>query len=189
MNPHPFDPFRDRLSRDIRNDLSESLMLCLRQQDLTPARQVADRFLPLDPGPEQVTYIHARLERYARFLEQVATGPDDVLWQGLLLWDLGLHFEVHEILEHAWLRAQGTEKTFLQAMIRAAGVYIKGEFGFVEGAAKLAAKALPILAANRERLAAYCDPDRLLTALRSPQSNPPLLLADRLFRARPMEQS
>jgi uncharacterized protein len=177
MNPHPFDPFRDRLSRDIRNGLSESLLACLREQDLAPARRVANRFLALHPGPELVAYIEARLERYARFLEQVPQGPDDVLRQGLLLWDLGLHFEVHEILEHAWLRAQDTEKLFLQAMIRAAGVYIKGEFGFHEGAAKLAAKALPVLAANRERLALYCDPDRLLTAMRYPQRNPPLLLA------------
>ena len=61
------------------------------------------------------------------------------------------------------------KRVFLQALIRAAGVYIKGEYGFDEGAAKLAAKALPVLVANRDRLAAYTDPDRLITALRSPQ--------------------
>ena len=177
MNLHPFDPFRDRLSRDIRNDLSESLLICLRELRLSPAREVADRFLAANPGPEQVAYIALRLERYERFLDQIAQGPDDVVWQGLVLWDLGLHFEVHEILEHAWLRAQGEEKSFLQALIRAAGVYIKGEYGFDEGAAKLAAKALPVLVANRERLAAYTDPDRLITALRSPRGEAPLLLA------------
>jgi len=176
MNPHPFDPFRDRLSRDIRNDLSESLLDCLRQRDLAPARRVADRFLAGQPGPEQTAYIAHRLARYARFLDEAAQGPDDVVWQGLALWDLGLYFEVHEILEPVWLRALGMEKAFLQALIRAAGVYIKPEYGFFEGAGKLAAKALPVLEANRERLAAYTDPERLLTALRSSQQPAPLLL-------------
>ena len=176
MNPHPFDPFRDRLSRDIRNDLSATLLVCLRSQSLAPAQEVANRFLAGEPGPELEAYIGNRLERYARFLDQLAQGPADVVWQGLALWDLGLFFEVHEILEHAWLHAQGTEKAFLQAMIRAAGVYIKGECGFFEAAAKLAAKALPVLEANRERLATYTDPERLLAALRAPRSGPPRLL-------------
>lgn len=176
MNPHPFDPFRDRLSRDIRNDLSASLLDCLHKAALTPARQVAERFLAAQPGPEHTAYINDRLTRYDQFLAQVSDGPDDVLWQGLLLWDLGLFFEVHEILEHAWLHAQGAEKELLQAMIRAAGFYIKGEFGFFEGAQKLAARALPVLEAHRDRLARYCQPERLLTALRERHPQPPLLL-------------
>jgi len=177
MIHRPFDPFRDRLSRDIRNQLSESLLVCLRERRLAPAQATADRFLAAAPGPEQAAYISTRLARYARFLELAETGPTDVLWQGLALWDLGLHFEVHEILEHAWLRAHGEEKALLQAMIRAAGVYIKGEYGFADGVGKLAAKALPALVANRERLAAYTDPDRLLNALRNLEEPSPLLLA------------
>lgn len=177
MKPFPFDPFRDRLSRDIRNELSASLLRCLSAQSLAPARQIADRFLADDPGPEQVAYIGDRLERYGRFLARVTEGPDDALWRSLVLWDLGLLFEVHEILEHAWLRAEGTEKSFLQAMIRAAGVYIKGEFGFAEAAAKMVAKALPVLVANRDRLSPYIDPERLLAALRAPSASPPRLLA------------
>ncbi|WP_310600057.1 DUF309 domain-containing protein [Desulfobulbus sp.] len=176
MKPTPFDPFRDRLSRDIRNDLSAAMMRCLAAQSLEPARRVADRFLSDSPGPERTAYIRGRLERYGRFLGRAARRPDDTLWQGLVLWDLGLFFEVHEILEHAWMRAEGTEKVFLQAMIRAAGVYIKQEFGFDEAAAKMAAKALPVLAANRDRLAPYCDPERLLAALRVPSGQTPLLL-------------
>jgi len=176
MIHRPFDPFRDRLSRDIRNQLSESLLICLRERRLDPARETADRFLAAAPGPEQTAYIRDRLTRYARFLALVETGPADVLWQGLALWDLGLHFEVHEILEHAWLRAHGEEKVLLQGMIRAAGVYIRGAYGFAEGAGKLAAKALPALAANRDRLAAFIAPDRLLNALRNPADPPPALL-------------
>jgi enterochelin esterase family protein len=47
-------------------------------------------------------------DRYARFLALIAGGPTDVVWQGLTLWDLGLFFEVHEILEQAWLRSFGS---------------------------------------------------------------------------------
>lgn len=177
MNPHPFDPFRDRLSRDIRNALSASLPDCLQLGSLEPAHQIAERYLATQPGPELTTYINDRLARYGQFLPQVPSGPQDVLWQGLALWDLGLFFEVHEILEHAWLQAQGPEKDLLQAMIRAAGFYIKREFGFSEGAHKLAAKALPVLEAHRERLARYCNPDRLLLALREEHEQPPLLLS------------
>lgn len=171
-----FDPFRDRLSRDIRNDLSESLLTCLQQQRLTPAREVASRYLAGNPAPCYAAYIHDRLDRYARFLARVATGPVDVVWQGLVLWDLGLFFEVHEILEQAWLHACDPEKAFLQALIRAAGVYIKREYGFFDGADKMAVKALPVLMANTPRLAVYTDPERLLAALRSPSEKPPLLL-------------
>jgi hypothetical protein len=171
-----FDPFRDRLSRDIRNDLSESLLTCLREHNLTAAQTVANRYLAGERAPCHAAYILARLDRYDRFLTLVEGGPADVLWKGLVLWDLGLFFEVHEILEHAWLRAAGEEKTFLQALIRAAGVYIKQEFGFGDAAAKMAAKALPILEANRHRLAVYTDPERLLSALGSPHEKPPFLL-------------
>lgn len=171
-----FDPFRDRLSRDIRNDLSESLLACLREHRLTAAQEVADRYLAGNPAPDYVLYINDRLDRYARFLASVAAGPTDVIRQGFVLWDLGLFFEVHEILEQAWLRSSGPEKLLLQALIRAAGVYVKREHGFFEGANKMAAKALPVLEDNRQRLAAYIDPERLLAALRSEQEKPPLLL-------------
>ena len=99
-----------------------------------------------------------------------------MVWQGFVLWDLGLFFEVHEILEQAWLLSSGTEKYFLQALIRAAGVYIKREHGFFTGADKMAAKAVPVLVANSNRLAAYTDPERLLMPLRSATGKPPLLL-------------
>ena len=171
-----FDPFRDRLSRDIRNDLSASLLTCLKQQRLTAAREVADRYLNGDPDHCYVAYINDRLDRYARFLVQVAEGPADVVWQGFVLWDLGLFFEVHEILEQAWRHTPGAEKIFLQALIRTAGIYIKREYGFFAAAEKIAAKAVPVLVANTHRLAAYIDPERLLAALRAPEEKPPLLL-------------
>ena len=167
MSDQLFDPFNDRLSRDIRNDLSESLLTCLRERRPTAARTVADRYLGGHPGPVYVSYIRNRLERYARFLEQLDEDETDPLRLGFALWDLGLHFEVHEVLEQAWLRAAGDDKALFQALIRAAGVAIKRECGSVAAAAKMAAKARPVLERHRARLAAYTDVTALFRILDS----------------------
>ena len=76
-----------------------------------------------------------------------------------------MHFEVHEVLEQAWLRAAGEEKALFQALVRAAGVVIKRECGSVAAAAKMAAKARPVLERHRARLAAYTDVTALFRIL------------------------
>ncbi len=43
-----FEPFQDRLSRDIRNDLSATIGTVLDQLDLSEAQEVADRYLSRD---------------------------------------------------------------------------------------------------------------------------------------------
>ncbi|MDH3329642.1 MAG: DUF309 domain-containing protein, partial [Desulfobulbaceae bacterium] len=110
------------------------------------------------------------------FLEIILHGPNDIFWQALVLWDQKLFFEVHEVLEHAWLKAGGEEKLVLQAMIRAAGVYIKLEYGYRESARKIANRALPILEEHKEFLAAYFEPEKLLRCLRDLTLPPPDLL-------------
>jgi hypothetical protein len=64
MTPVPFQPFTDRLSRDIRNTLSESLLEAIQEQTLTPARAVAEKFLRQRPDEAYVAYIDERLKRY-----------------------------------------------------------------------------------------------------------------------------
>ncbi|GGN02997.1 hypothetical protein GCM10007092_16770 [Thermus composti] len=41
----------------------------------------------------------------------------EALGEALRLWREGRYFEVHEVLEEAWLEAQGEEKRFLQGLI------------------------------------------------------------------------
>lgn len=76
---------------------------------------------------------------------------------GFVLWELGLHFKMHGRLERAWRRAEGTKKELFQALIRAAGVQIEWECGFAAAAAKMAAKALPVLVAHQQRLAVHIN--------------------------------
>jgi predicted metal-dependent hydrolase len=97
--------------------------------------------------------------------------------QGLILWDLQLFFEVHEVLEHAWHGAEGGRRRLLQALIRAAGVYIKLEFGQSRQAAGLAEKACAGLEENRDALREYFAPEELIAALRSLNPTPPALLS------------
>lgn len=176
MTPPRFEPFQDRLSRDIRNELSAALPLALAQHDLAPVRSVAARYLQQGLAAPYVAYIEARLAGYAEALAIIGrTKVEDALNQALVLWDLGLFFEVHEILEQAWHGAQGADKEILQALIRAAGFYIKGEYGYFEAGAKMAARAVAALEKNRQGCPGF-DLDRLLESLRKLDPVPPKLL-------------
>lgn len=86
------------------------------------------------------------------------------------------------------MSACGEEKALLQALIRAAGVYIKWEHGFDAAAVKMATKALPVLTDNTQRLAVYIDPERLLAALRVVTGKPPRLLHETFFPVADMRQ-
>ena len=121
-------------------------------------------------------YINDRLVRYQLALELMRRGPGDVLWRALVLWDQKLFFEVHEVLEQVWFKAKGTERKILQAMIRAADVYIKLEYGYTEAAQKMAERALPVLMQQRAFLARYFDSAKLISALKDLNSEPPHLL-------------
>lgn len=86
-----FEPFRDRLSRDIRNDLSRSLVEALATLDPGPARKTADRYLTGDLADRYRDYIRDRLARYDSALQSIRDGNiTGVLRQALVLWDL--HF-------------------------------------------------------------------------------------------------
>jgi hypothetical protein len=176
MTPPRFEPFQDRLSRDIRNELSAALPLALARHDLAPVRGVAARYLRQGLAAPYVAYIEARLAGYAEALAIIGRGKvEDALNQALVLWDLGLFFEVHEILEQAWHGAQGAEKEILQALIRAAGFYIKAEYGYFEAGAKMAARAVAALEKNRQGCTGFAL-ETLLESLRKLDPVPPKLL-------------
>jgi predicted metal-dependent hydrolase len=120
-------------------------------------------------------YLEDRYSRYQQALKIIHGSIDDPIRQGLVLWNLGLFFEVHEVLEHAWYSAEGNMKLTLQALIRSAGVYIKREYGFNDSAERIANKAIPILEANRDILEAYFKVEKLTSALKKPESLPPIL--------------
>ncbi len=167
-----FNPFTDRLSRDIRNDLSESLLEVLEKNSIEPAQSVADRFLAPSLPAVYVDYINSRISRYKIALSQLA-GEEHVIETAAILWDLGLFFEVHEILEPAWMDVSGDEKRILQALIRAAGTYIKLELDYTPQARKISTKAIPVLEEFLEKLEPHLDVNSLVDSLKRLNTTPP----------------
>jgi len=170
-----FNPFEDRLSRDIRNELSEGLADAVKTGSLEKITRIIENFRQQSFDDYYREYFEDRYARYQQALALINEGITEPIHQGVVLWNLELYFEVHEVLEHAWYAAEGDMKLILQALIRAAGVYIKREYGFNDAAGRIAAKAIPVLEANLETLRDYFNPEQLIYALKNPENRPPRL--------------
>ncbi len=171
-----FDPFNDRLARDIRNALSEAMVSNLPTLDLTPAQQCAARFTAEKLSVSHRAYIEERLLRYQRVyatLQQRA--EDDPFRQAMVLWDTRLFFEVHEVMENLWKKSTGQEKSAFQAMFRAAGTYVHLEQGNENVARSMGDKAIAGLSACGHLLPVSIDLEALLNALANLELPPPTL--------------
>jgi hypothetical protein len=94
-------------------------------------------------------------------LGALGPGPANLLARAARLADAGLYFEVHELLEPAWMRAEGDERLALQGLIQVAVAFHHAEHDnragavslLTEGLAKLAVAgtALPLDAAGWTR--------------------------------------
>jgi uncharacterized protein len=176
MDHHHFNPFEDRLSRDLRNKLSDGLAVAVETGNNIKLAAIIAEYRQQPLAECYRKYLEDRNSRYEKALATIAADITDPIHRSLILWDLGLFFEVHEILEHAWYTAAGPMKLTLQALVRAAGVYIKREYGYYASAARIAEKAVPVLANNRELLTRHFNPEKLIKALLDPDSLPPILL-------------
>ncbi|MDH5297947.1 MAG: DUF309 domain-containing protein [Desulfobulbaceae bacterium] len=176
MTSKHFDPFNDRLARDIRNTLSEALAAQLAELDLTPVHRAATTWTATDLAPTYRAYIDDRLARYERAFAIIrARGVNTPFQAALILWDEALFFEFHEILEELWLQAEGAEKQALQALIRASGVYVHLAEGHMDAARSMADKAAAGLAAHGHALPAPMDCSPLILALTRLDASPPRL--------------
>jgi uncharacterized protein len=171
-----FDPFNDRKCRDIRNDLSKALAKALTDLNHINYESVARSYLKIEEDPVRRDYILNRQQNYQKILRQVVDEHIlETIPRAILLWDYGLFFEFHELLEHDWIRAEGQYKIVLQALIRAAGVYVHLEQGNQKGAKRMAAKAIDSLILNRDAVPDIINLDLLLEKLRNRDTIPPLL--------------
>lgn len=175
MTKQLFDPFQDRKSRDIRNSLSTALFESIDSGDKSKVYDIAKSYENSALATHYSEYVVNRLLKYEKALQVISEGREDPIWRALVLWDLELFFEVHEVLEHAWYGAKGDEKLLLQALIRSAGVFIKQELGYDAQARKIAAKAIAVLE-HTTLLTEYCDVTILVGALVKPGAAAPKLL-------------
>ncbi|MFT5698334.1 MAG: hypothetical protein ACI8ZB_001189 [Desulforhopalus sp.] len=174
METTTFHPFEDRFSRDMRNALSSALASAIETGDNSTLTATIKDFEAMELAPHYLNYLEDRCDHYKKALESIKTGENPIK-QAVILWNQGLFFEVHEVLEHAWYDAEGDEKLTLQALIRAAGVYVKLEYGYTAPAKKIAGKSWPILQDNRILLTSYFDPAALISALQNVEPKPPNL--------------
>lgn len=123
--PERFDPFTDRVARDIRNSLSEAFATALAAMDPDLYLNVARKWEEQDLSPLYADYIADRLLRYSHVFDSIrAGGIHDPLQQALVVWNQGLFFEFHDHLEPLWQAATGDQRQALKGLIKAAGVYI-----------------------------------------------------------------
>ncbi len=171
-----FDPYEDRTARNIRNRISTALIRALESGDSERLEAAARQICPPASGRIYCDFVRGRLVRYRRVLEKIRTvraaGP---LQQAVLLWNEGLFFEVHEILESVWNNAQRWRKEALRGFIQAAGVYIHRKRGADRAAAKLAARAAAHLGTHRKDLAEIANVEDLIEALSVPDESAPEL--------------
>ncbi len=171
-----FDPFNNRLCRDVRNALSKGFNNTVDKREMEPVRRIADFFLD-DPQPEHIsTYIEKRLAAYEMVLTKIFDRClEHPLNIAMVIWDHELFFETHEYLEPFWMESDGNMKKLYQAVIRAAGTYVHIEQGNLTGARRIADKALSELMVQKDQLSLYADPQLLLPKLKVLDPVPPKL--------------
>lgn len=153
--PH-FDPFNSRLARDIRNTLSKSFLHSLKDNNRKIFQLSTAEYLKQELEPVYEKYIITRLKTYEEVFAIIARDRlDDVLQQATIFWDHGLYFEMHELLEPVWIKAEGGMRRALQGLIRAAGSKIHLESSNTAAAASMGAKALADLEEFGDALAGF----------------------------------
>ena len=175
-----FNPFENRLCRDVRNELSESLLRSITDGSIGPSQVIADKYIGENPKPAVIHYIQDRLTRYQALLSGMSSADrnrSSIYPFAVLLWNEGLFFEVHEWMEVQWKGRHGVEKKIIQSLIQAAGMYIHLEYGRKEGAEKIARKAVSGLRMHREAARRYFNVDLLIEHLAKFDPTPPKLVA------------
>jgi len=171
-----FDPFNNRLARDIRNTLAASYVDALLQSDESVYRRKAEQWLAKNLNDESAGYIQDRIRRYDRTFNQVKENRiEDAKLQVLVIWNHGLFFEVHEHLERIWQKTTGDEYQALKGLIQAAGVYIHLEYGHWAAAEKMAVKSSDRILKYAHCLTFIANLKLLLAKLQTLDSAPPLL--------------
>ena len=110
-----------------------------------------DALLPVHAPHALAAAAHAAraLAARAAYAPQTSARPvGRAVEQAVALWNVGLFFEVHEVLEDVWQCTGGDERQALQGVIQIAVAFHHLAHGNVRGARKL-------LVEGRERLAAH----------------------------------
>jgi len=133
-------------SLDLRNRLAETILRALHdvaaRDELARVASASETSWLAHAPAEQVALVRERAGRAAETLDRCPSWPiepslDEALAAAALLFDAGLHFEVHELLEPYWMRSEGVERQALQGLIQIAVGYQHLANGNLAGARAL----------------------------------------------------
>jgi len=171
-----FDPFSDRMSRDIRNGLSQAFVDALVERSPALFEEAVRHWLNGVDNRIYEQYIAGRLGRYRRVFQIIGQDRlEEPLSAGLVLWNHGLFFEFHEHLERIWHGTSGEMRRALKGLIQAAGVYIHLEYHHHQAAIRLAGKSVDLLRCYSKYLSHIQNLDELMDALKRSDPEPPRL--------------
>lgn len=171
-----FDPFGNRLSRDIRNSLSSAFAEAVEARAGKALKQRAADWLESELPDEMAAFVTTRMQRYDRVLDRIRSeNITDPRRQALIAWNEQLFFEVHEILEEIWHPAGGPLRKALQGLILAAGSGEHLQYGHDRAAKRLAGRADQLMRQNRKHLDFIDNLEELLTWLQRCEGPPPEL--------------
>jgi hypothetical protein len=171
-----FDPYESRPAREIRNQLSTAFVRALETAEFGNLEKEANRICPADTDPAGLDFACERIRRYRHVFDRIRTdGIVDPIRRAVYLWNEGLYFEVHEILETVWNGKERWRKEGLRGLIQAAGVFVHRERGAARAAEKLARRAAGHLREHRQELEEIENLEELIEALGDPGRPVPVL--------------
>ena len=176
MKPHKhsFDPFENRLARNLRNELSAAFIHSLDEMDAGLFRAATASYLQREIEPGFREYIEDRLDRYREVFDEIqAAEVKDPFAQTMLLWHKGLLFEAHERFESFWKDVPADTRQAIKGLIKAVAACIHKEYGHERAAASLADKAAGLLRDYGSFLPAFINTDRIVARLVSEDLSPP----------------
>ena len=166
MKSFQFDPFKFRLARDIRNNLSKSFLQAIAEKDVSVFRRCGAECMQSNLEPAYAQYVKTRMARYEEAYAIIEQKKNkEVLQQAAILWDLELYFEMHELLEPEWKEAEGDRRRALQGLIRAAGMKIHAENNNAKAVVKMGANALADLVKYGGELTGFVRLDAILAEI------------------------
>jgi hypothetical protein len=126
----------------LRNRLAETILTALTDPRARRELEAQDFAWLGEASDEQAALVSARARRASEALAAVptlSTPPSlgEALAAAAALFDTGLYFEVHELLEPHWVGASGPERQALQGLIQVAVAFQHLANGNLEGARSL----------------------------------------------------
>lgn len=180
-----FNPFENRLCRDIRNALGSEFIKAIKTNDIRPFQTSANTYLAQKNGKPVNDYIDHRKRCLIKFFDpeqfsQVQTNDFHVV--SVILWNLELFFEFHEWIEIKWLHAHGDIKKALQALILSAIVYEHLRYDRNDSAKKLALKALKLFRLYENHIPEPFDIELFISSLLNLDTDAPKFILPHIIK-------